>query len=192
MVSLPAEPQGKPKNTGVGSLSLLQRIFLTQELNCCYNNLSQTGWHKTDIHSLTVLQKQGAGSVGSLWRLWGGNTVHAALLAFLWKPAVLGVPWLAHVSFPFLPSFFLSVCLSWSLITAPITGSRAHPNPEWYHLQILVQIIYAKTPFPNKVMFTCRHVFWEVTFQLQQCVNIYWKKNFRVLKIYQALWALYV
>src|SRR5574337_392253 len=31
--SLPAEPQGKPKNTGVGSLSLLQRIFLIQELN---------------------------------------------------------------------------------------------------------------------------------------------------------------
>ena len=31
--SLPAEPQGKPKNTGVGSLSLLQRIFPTQELN---------------------------------------------------------------------------------------------------------------------------------------------------------------
>ena len=30
--SLPAEPQGKPKNTGVGSLSLLQGIFLTQEL----------------------------------------------------------------------------------------------------------------------------------------------------------------
>ena len=31
--SLPAEPQGKPKNTGVGSLSLLQGVFLTQELN---------------------------------------------------------------------------------------------------------------------------------------------------------------
>ena len=31
--SSPAEPQGKPKNTGVGSLSLLQGIFLTQELN---------------------------------------------------------------------------------------------------------------------------------------------------------------
>jgi len=29
--SLPAEPQGKPKNTGVSSLSLLQWIFLTQE-----------------------------------------------------------------------------------------------------------------------------------------------------------------
>ena len=31
--SLPAEPQEKPKNTGVGSLSLLQRIFPTQESN---------------------------------------------------------------------------------------------------------------------------------------------------------------
>ena len=33
MDSLPAETQGKPKNTGVGSLSLLQGIFPTQELN---------------------------------------------------------------------------------------------------------------------------------------------------------------
>ena len=31
--SLPADPQGKPKNTRVGSLSLLQRIFLTQGSN---------------------------------------------------------------------------------------------------------------------------------------------------------------
>ena len=31
--SLPAEPQGKPKNTGLGSLSLLQQIFPSQELN---------------------------------------------------------------------------------------------------------------------------------------------------------------
>ena len=31
--SLPSELPGKPKNTGVGSLSLLQCIFLTQELN---------------------------------------------------------------------------------------------------------------------------------------------------------------
>ena len=30
---LPAEPQGKPKNTGVGSLSLLQWIFPPQEFN---------------------------------------------------------------------------------------------------------------------------------------------------------------
>ena len=31
--SLPGEPWGKPRNTGVGSLSLLQRIFWTQKLN---------------------------------------------------------------------------------------------------------------------------------------------------------------
>ena len=31
--SLPTEPPGKPKNTGVGSLSLLQQIFQTQESN---------------------------------------------------------------------------------------------------------------------------------------------------------------
>ena len=31
--SLPAKSQGKPKNTGVGNLSLLQGIFPTQELN---------------------------------------------------------------------------------------------------------------------------------------------------------------
>ena len=31
--SLPGEPQGEPKNTEVGSLSLLHRIFPTQELN---------------------------------------------------------------------------------------------------------------------------------------------------------------
>ena len=31
--SLPVDPQGKPKSTGIGSLSLLQRILLTQESN---------------------------------------------------------------------------------------------------------------------------------------------------------------
>ena len=39
--SLPAEPQGKPKNTGVGSLSVLQGIFLTQEWNL---GLLPCGW----------------------------------------------------------------------------------------------------------------------------------------------------
>ena len=30
---VPAEPTGKPKNTGMGSLSLLQQVFLTSESN---------------------------------------------------------------------------------------------------------------------------------------------------------------
>ena len=33
--SLPSEPPGKPKNTGEGSLSLLQGIFPIQESNWC-------------------------------------------------------------------------------------------------------------------------------------------------------------
>ena len=62
--SLPAELQGKPKNTEMGSLSFLQRIFLTQEsnqglLHCrrILYQLSYQGspitlytWHQKDIH----------------------------------------------------------------------------------------------------------------------------------------------
>ena len=40
-ILLPAEPQGKLKNTGVGSLSLLQQILLTQEWN---PGLLHGGW----------------------------------------------------------------------------------------------------------------------------------------------------
>ena len=53
--SLPAEPQGKPRNTRVDSLSLLQCIFLTQESNqgflCCrwiLYQLSYQGIYKID------------------------------------------------------------------------------------------------------------------------------------------------
>ena len=46
--SLPAEPPGKPQNTGVGSLFLLQEIFLTQELDqgllCCRQILYQLSY----------------------------------------------------------------------------------------------------------------------------------------------------
>ena len=50
--SVPTEPQGKPKNTGVGSLSLLQQIFPTQELNqglpaLQLYQLSYQGSHRT-------------------------------------------------------------------------------------------------------------------------------------------------
>ena len=41
MDSLPAEPQGKPKNTGVGSLSFPQQIFLSQDTN---QDLLQCRW----------------------------------------------------------------------------------------------------------------------------------------------------
>ena len=39
--SLPAEPQEKPKNIGVGTLSLLQGIFSTRESNCGFQHCRQ-------------------------------------------------------------------------------------------------------------------------------------------------------
>ena len=49
--SLPAKPPGKPKNTGAGSLSCLQRIFPTQELNWghlhCRQIVDQLGYEES-------------------------------------------------------------------------------------------------------------------------------------------------
>ena len=53
--SLTAEPQGKPKNTGMGSLSLLQWIFPTQESNrgllCCRQILYQLSYEGSPCFS---------------------------------------------------------------------------------------------------------------------------------------------
>ena len=50
--SLPAEPQGKPKNTGISSLSLLQQIILTQELTrvSCIAGRFFTNWAIREDH----------------------------------------------------------------------------------------------------------------------------------------------
>ena len=57
--SLPAEPQVKHKNTGVGSLSLLQQIFLTQGLNQgllhCRWNLYQLSYEGSSSESRLVM-----------------------------------------------------------------------------------------------------------------------------------------
>ena len=60
--SLPAEPQRKPKNTGVDTLSLLQQIFPTQEwdlglLHCrqILYHLSYPGKHKWEWKSLSTV-----------------------------------------------------------------------------------------------------------------------------------------
>ena len=59
--SLPAEPQGKPKNTGMGDLSLLQRIFPTQESNQgflhCRRILYELSYEGSPIPSSPIKQK---------------------------------------------------------------------------------------------------------------------------------------
>ena len=56
--SLPSEPPGKPKNTGVGSLSLLQEIFPTQESNWgllhCRQILYQLSHREVQFQAFTV------------------------------------------------------------------------------------------------------------------------------------------
>ena len=51
--SSPSEPPGKPKNTGVGSLTLIQEIFLTQESNRghlhCRRILYQLGYQGSPV-----------------------------------------------------------------------------------------------------------------------------------------------
>ena len=53
--SLPSEPLGKPKSTRVGSLSLLQQIFRTQESNRgflhCRQILYQLSYERTQVKS---------------------------------------------------------------------------------------------------------------------------------------------
>ena len=48
-----SEPRGKPKNTGVGSLSLLQEIFLTQVSNqvSCFAGGFFTSWATKEVHT---------------------------------------------------------------------------------------------------------------------------------------------
>ena len=56
--SLPAEPQGKPKNTGLGSPSLLKQIFLSQESNQgflhCRQILYQLSYEGSPSSSVTL------------------------------------------------------------------------------------------------------------------------------------------
>jgi len=79
---LQAEPEGKAKNTGVGSLSLLQWIFLTQELN---QGLLHCGWILYQLNyqgsPMKGLLKTGCLGTGSL-RRWHLNL--AQLVARIW------------------------------------------------------------------------------------------------------------
>ena len=77
--SLPAEPQGKPKNIGVGSLSPLQGIFPTQELNWgllhCRRTLYQLSYEgsPSESHSVVSDSLQPHGLYSS-WNSPGQNT----------------------------------------------------------------------------------------------------------------------
>ena len=78
--SLPVEPQGKPKNIGMGSPSLLQWIFLTQEsnwglLHCkliLYQLSNQGAWNMVRSAWLLRVTRECA-SWSESWRIRGGG-----------------------------------------------------------------------------------------------------------------------
>ena len=64
---LPAEPQGKPKNTGMGSLSLLQWIFPIQESIQRLLHFRQILYqlsYKGSLHKTTKMKNSGKPSAG--------------------------------------------------------------------------------------------------------------------------------
>ena len=99
--SLPAEPPEKPKNTGVGSLSLLQWIFPTQELNW---GLQYCRWEKaTAPHSSTLAWKipwtEEPGGLQSMGSLRVGHDWATSLSPFTfrhwrrkWQPTPVSLP----------------------------------------------------------------------------------------------------
>ena len=107
--SLPFEPPGKPKNTGVGSLSLLQGNLLTQELNwgllhcrwglyqwsycvcvCIYMCTPlQYSWASLvaqTVKNLSAMQETRVQSLGLEDPLEKGKATHSSVLA--WR-----IPW---------------------------------------------------------------------------------------------------
>ena len=89
MDSLPAEPQRKPKNTGVGSLSLLLQIFPTKESNWGLLNyrriLSQLSYQESqvikDLPTNAGDVKDMGASLGWKDSLKKGMTTHSSILA---------------------------------------------------------------------------------------------------------------
>ena len=90
--SLPAKPQGKAKNTGVGSLSLLQWIFSTQESNQgvlhCRRILYQLSYQGTPIFIFSSFFSVCLGLWHASWRLSFWNS-----WLFLFKREALKADW---------------------------------------------------------------------------------------------------
>ena len=125
--SLPSEPPGKPKNTGMGSLSLLQGVFLTKKLN-------QGLLHCRQI--LYQLSYQGSPRVACFWGLW--EWIHSRPLSWFWWLSPILDFYMYHFSLGrdseeviciasvFLQHFSLNVC---SFSTKTVSHIDSGPIP---------------------------------------------------------------
>ena len=120
--SLPAEPQGKPKNTGAGSLWLLQVIFPTQEPNWgllyCRRILYQLSYRGSpESRSVVSNSLQPHGLHGSPWNSPGQNTRVGSLSLlqgiFPTQGSNPGLPYCRQIVYQL--SHFLIDCLCFSV-----------------------------------------------------------------------------
>ena len=79
--SLPADPQGKPKNTGVGTLYFLQGIFPTQESNQGLLHCRQTSLVAQTIKHLPIMLETQVQSLGWEDSLEKEMAAHSNILA---------------------------------------------------------------------------------------------------------------
>ena len=107
--SLPAEPQGKPKNTGLGSLSLLQQLFPTQELNGGLLHCRQI---------LYQLSYEGSPIIGMRW----------GEVKSLSRVRLFATPWTVAYQAP--PSIGFSRQEYWSGLPFPSPGDLPDPGIE--------------------------------------------------------------
>ena len=100
--SLPAEPQGKPKNTGVVSLSLLQQIFRIQESNQGLLHCRKILYHLSYQGSPNDTSSSHTRSW--TWATWVAPEEDLKILDFAYWLLLLGLLWL--FSFPSSCSYF--------------------------------------------------------------------------------------
>ena len=127
--SLPAEQQGKPENTGVGSLSLLQQIFPTQKWIIVLSH-NQEGSQK---YRQTFSQEEGIWAPS--WK-WSESESHSVVSNSL-RPHGLYSPWNSLGQNTGVGSF--------SLLQGIFPTQRLNPC-----LPLCKQILYPLSPYTSK------------------------------------------
>ena len=144
--SLPAEPQEKPKNTAASSISLLQRIFPTQESNwdllyCgkILYQLSFQGSHQELNKQLKKILTIEQLALASLYHWYKHNRALSFPIGFPpmvrsdveWDTSVQSVQLLSHVQLFATP--WTAACQVSLSITSPRACSNSCPLSQWCH-----------------------------------------------------------
>ena len=142
--SLPSEPPGKPRNTGVGSLSLLQGIFLTQESNWDLlpfrQILYQPSYPRSPVGYYTALKMNKLSLYEATWM----SLRNFSSVQSLSRVRLFATPWTtAHQA-------SLSITNSWSLLKLMSVESVMPSN----HLILCRPLLLLPLIFPSIRVFS--------------------------------------